>query len=161
MSVPVLTPPAPRVPFYRRKWFIIVAVILALVVFGSCLGDGGSSPSASPAASEAVADMATEAAVSDEYTPAAVAPEPPQASDRLSDDTASGLCSGHLLMTPDGENTEVDWSVNWTRVDNPDGSVTIAGQSYNLDRTGEQYPSFDVSCTVNKDKKVTDFHFVE
>ncbi len=157
-SAPVPVP-EPK-PFYRRRWFVIAAVIVALIAFGSCLNDGKSSSSSpSPSATEdgAVKVLASQSpsTVAAKETQKAATPE------SLSDADVRRRCGGHLLAMPDGANTEVDWSVHWSRTDNADGSVTIKGQSYNRDRVGKRYPSFDVSCTVGADREVTDFQFVE
>lgn len=156
MSVSV---PEPK-PFYRRRWFIIAAVIVALTAFGSCLNDGKSSSSASsPSATEG--DVVRALASQSAATVAAKETQQAATPKGLSDADVRRRCGGHLLAMPDGANTEVDWSVHWSRTDNADGSVTIKGQSYNRDRVGKRYPSFDVSCTVGADREVTDFHFVE
>ena len=154
MSVPVPVP-EPK-PFYRRRWFIIAAVIVALTAFGSCLNDG-KSPSPSATEGDVVRALASQSAA------AAAAKETQQAATPkgLSDAEARKLCDRHLPTLPDTENTGVDWSVHWSRTDSPDGAVTIKGKSYNRDREGKRYPSFDVSCTVGTDRKVTDFQFVE
>lgn len=156
MSVSV---PEPK-PFYRRRWFIIAAVIVALTAFGSCLNDGkSSSSSSSPSATEG--DVVRALASQSAATVAARETQQAATPKGLSDADVRRRCGGHLLAMPDGANTEVDWSVHWSRTDNADGSVTIKGQSYNRDRVGKRYPSFDVSCTVGADREVTDFHFVE
>ena len=160
MSVSVPVPvPEPK-PFYRRRWFIIAAVIVALTAFGSCLNDGKSSSSSpSPSATEdgAVKVLASQSpsTVAAKETQQAATPK------GLSDAEARKLCDRHLPTLPDTENTGVDWSVHWSRTDSPDGAVTITGKSYNQDRAGKRYPSFDVSCTVGADREVTDFQFVE
>ena len=156
MSVSV---PEPK-PFYRRRWFIIAAVIVTLTAFGSCLNDGkSSSSSSSPSATEG--DVVRALASQSAATVAAKETQQAATPKGLSDADVRRRCGGHLLAMPDGANTEVDWSVHWSRTDNADGSVTIKGQSYNRDRVGKRYPSFDVSCTVGADREVTDFHFVE
>ncbi|WP_315175722.1 hypothetical protein [Actinomyces oris] len=158
MSVPVPVP-EPK-PFYRRRWFIIVAVIVALTAFGSCLNDGKSSSSApSPSATEG--DVMKALASQSPSTVAAKETQKATTPKGLSDAKVRGWCDGHLLAMPDGANTEVDWSVHWSRTDNADGSVTVKGQSYNRDRVGKRYPSFDVSCTIGADGEVTDFQFVD
>ena len=158
MSVPVPVP-EPK-PFYRRRWFIIAAVIVALTAFGSCLNDGKSS-SSSPSPSATEGDVVR--ALASQSAAAAAAKETQQAATPkgLSDAEARKLCDRHLPTLPDTENTGVDWSVHWSRTDSPGGAVTIKGKSYNRDREGKRYPSFDVSCTVGTDRKVTDFQFVE
>lgn len=158
MSVPV---PVPEFkPFYRRRWFVIAAVIVALTAFGSCL-NGGKSSSSSPSPSATEGDVVR--ALASQSTAAVAAKETQKAATPkgLSDADLRSRCGGHLLAMPDGANTEVDWSVHWSRTDNADGSVTIKGQSYNRDSAGKRYPSFDVSCTVGTDREVTDFQFVE
>ena len=156
MSVPV--PVSEPKPFYRRRWFIIATVIVALTAFGSCLNDGKSS-SSSPSATEG--DVVRALASQSAATVAAKETQQAATPKGLSDADVRSRCGGHLLAMPDGANTEVDWSVHWSRTDNADGSVTIKGQSYNRDSAGKRYPSFDVSCTVGTDREVTDFQFVE
>ena len=160
MSVSATVPlPEPK-PFYRRRWFVIAAVIVALTAFGSCL-NGGKSSSSSPSPS-ATEDGAVKVLASQSSSTIAAKETQKAASPKdLSDAKVRGWCDGHLLAMPEGANTEVDWSVHWSRTDNADGSVTIKGQSYNRDRVGERYPSFDVSCTIGADREVTDFQFVE
>ena len=160
MSVSVPVPvPEPK-PFYRRRWFIIAAVIVTLTAFGSCLNDGKSSSSASsPSATEG--DVVRALASQSAATVAAKETQQAATPKGLSDAKVRKLCDRHLPTLPDTENTGVDWSVHWSRTDRADGAVTITGKSYNQDRAGKRYPSFDVSCTVSVDSEVTDFQCVE